>query len=331
MEYQSLGQGKLRVSALCLATRTLSMAGHRNGDEHERNSIFDAFIGAGGNFIDATGNEAAESGDTHSHPIADLIAAEREHLVIASGCRLASHIVGPGGDGSHRKTVLEGLDVRLSELRTDYLDLYWVHNWDYFTPAEEVMRALADVVTAGKVRHVGIATSAGWIVNLANTVADWRGWPHCVAAQAPYNLVLRDAEQDILNVVQTLKVPMIATSPLAGGILAGRASSRFIGQRERMIIAQLEELAGETGYTPAQIALTWLRHRHAGALIPLLNVDNEAQLRECLDYEACSLTQEQMRRLEPNLMRPSLPPSPSWGASPSSANVSQRYSPLLHS
>lgn len=328
MEYQSFGEGRLRVSALCLATRMRDDEGNRHAAQQERRYIFDAFMSAGGNFIDTTGDRAMIHPDNDPHPIADLIAAHRDHLVIASGCRLASHIAGPHGDGSHRKTVLETLNARLSTLRTDYLDLYWIHNWDYFTPVEEVMRALAEARAAGKIRHVGIATSSGWIVNLTNTVADWRGWPPSIAVKAPYNLVLRDIEQDILTVAQAFRIPVIATSPLAGGILAGRPSRSYIGQRERAIIAQLETLANENGCTPAQVALAWLRQHHAGVVIPQLTVDTEEQMQECLGYEACPLTHDQIRRLEPNLSRPSLPPAPSDDI-PSSFNDTSPYSSLF--
>lgn len=328
MEYQSLGESGLQVSAVCLATRKHDSGGNRHAARQERRYIFDAFVSAGGNFIDTTDDEALLSLDHEPHPIADRIAAQRDHLVIASGCRLTSHIAGPRGDGSHRKAVLGTLNAHLSTLRTDYLDLYWIHNWDYFTPVEEVMRALAEARAAGKIRNVGIATSSGWIINLANTVADWRGWPLSIAVKAPYNLVLRDIEQDVLTVAQTFKMPVIATSPLAGGILAGQPSHSYIGQRERAIIAQLETLAGETGCTPVQLALAWLRQRRAGAIIPLLTVDSEAQIRECLDYEACSLTHDQIRRLEPNLSRPSLPPAPSEGIY-SSLNSTSPHSALL--
>lgn len=336
MEYQSLGEGGLRVSALCLATRMFDKWANQSATQHETNRVFDAFIGAGGNFIDAMADEARGTVSDALHPIADLIATEREHLVIASGCRLASHIAGPHGDGSHRKAVQDALDACLSALHTDYLDIYWIHNWDYFTPVEEVMRALATARAVGKIRHVGIATADGWIINLANTVADWRGWPPSIAVKAPYNLVLRDIEREVMTVAQTFKMPVIATSPLAGGLLAGQPPRTFIGQRERTIIAQLETLAGETGCTPAQLALAWLRQRRASSVIPLLTVDNEKQIRECLDYEAYPLTQDQMRRLEPNLLRPSLPPAPSGeisfsvnNASPSS--VLPHSSLLLHS
>lgn len=329
MEYRSLGESGLRVSALCLAAGTRDSAENQRAARQEMAQIFDAFTSAGGNFIDISPDEPEEAPHSSPHPIADLIAAERERFVIASGCRLAPHIAGPRGDGSHRKAVLHSLDAHLSTLRTDYLDLYWIHNWDYFTPAEEVMHALAEAMAAGKIRHVGMATSDGWIINLVNTVADWRGWPACIAVKAPYNLVLRDIEQDVLTVAQTFDIPVIASSPLAGGILAGQPPRSFIGQRERILIAQVKTIAAEIGCTPAQLALAWLRQRGAGAVIPLLTVDTEAQIRECLDYEACSLTQDQLRRLEPNLLRPSLPPSPSGGASSSFTSISPRSSFLL--
>lgn len=331
MEYQPLGEGELQVSALCLATRMFDNSESQSAARQEMSRIFDAFTGAGGNFVDASRDDAMAPPYNYSHPIAEIIASEREHLVIASGCRLASHIAGPRGDGSHRKAIVEALDTCLSALHTDYLDLYWVNNWDYFTPAEEVMRALAGALAAGKIRHVGIATSDGWIINLANTIADLHGWPPSIAVKAPYNVVFRDIEQDVSLVAQTFNMPVIATSPLAGGILAGQPPRSFIGQRERMLIAQLETLAGETGFSPAQLALAWLRQRRAGKVIPLLTVDTEAQMRECLDYEACSLSQDQIRRLEPNLQRPSLPPSPSGGGAPLFNNASTRSSLLLRS
>ena len=331
MEYLPLGESKLHVSELCFATRMRDNAGNQDAARQEIVHIFDAFTGAGGNFIDISRDAPEEVPQSGSHPLADLIAAEREQFVIAAGCQLAPHIAGPRGDGFHRRAVLECLDAHLTALHTDYLDLYWIHNWDYFTPVEEVMRALAEAMAAGKIRHLGIATSDGWIINLANTIADWRGWPPCVAVKAPYNLVLREIEQDLLTAAQTFKMPIIATSPLAGGVLAGQPPRSFIGQRERALIAQLKMVASEIGCTPAQVALAWLRQRRTGVIIPLLTVDTEAQMRECLDYEACSLTQDQMQRLEPNLLRPSLPPLPSGGATPSFSfsNVSPRTTFLL--
>src|SRR5215211_2952645 len=174
MRYKLLGRTGLRVSELCLGAMIF---GDRRGgwgaSRDEAARIVDRFAEAGGNFIDTANYYAAGESE---RIVGELVAAERERSVLSTKYTLSMRPDDPNGGGAHRKSLVQSLEASLRRLGTDYLDLYWVHIWDVFTPVEEVVRGLDDVVRAGKVLYVGISDTPAWIVAQAVTLADLRGW-----------------------------------------------------------------------------------------------------------------------------------------------------------
>jgi aryl-alcohol dehydrogenase-like predicted oxidoreductase len=128
----------------------------------------------------------------------------------------------PTAPGTIGNNLVLSLETSLRRLRTDYIDVYWVHIWDARTPTEETMRALDDAVRAGKVLYVGISDTPAWVVARANTLAEWRGWTPFAGLQVPYSLVKRDIERDLLPMAEAFGMTVAAWSPLAGGVLSGK-------------------------------------------------------------------------------------------------------------
>jgi aryl-alcohol dehydrogenase-like predicted oxidoreductase len=194
-------------------------------------------------------------------------------------------------------------------LATDYLDLYWVHLWDRHTPIEETMRALDDAVRAGKILYVGISDAPAWIVAQANTLAELHGWTPFAALQAPYNLLNRDIERELLPMAEAFGLTVAAWGPLAHGVLSGKftrpqgpqESTRIapgsLGAREHAAARAVQEVAGDVGATPAQVAIAWTRAR-SRAVHPILGARTAEQLQDTLSALDLALTDETLRRLE---------------------------------
>lgn len=177
--------------------------------------------------------------------------------------------------------MVQALDASLKRLGTDYIDLYWLHAWDAFTPVEEVVRTLDDAVSAGKVLHVGISDTPAWLVSQAVTLADLRGWTRFAGLQVPYSLVERAVERDLLLMAQALELAVTTWEPLGGGLLTGRCGTdRELPQDSRIATTQygqrvternlaiadaLNRVAGNRGATPAQVAIAWVRAQQRAA------------------------------------------------------------------
>jgi aryl-alcohol dehydrogenase-like predicted oxidoreductase len=264
--------------------------------------MFDVFAAADGNFIDTANNY---TDGTSEKFIGDFTRADRDHFVIATKYTLSEFASDPNFGGNHRKNMRRSVEGSLRRLETDHIDLLWLHMWDGMTPVEEVMRALDDLVRAGKVLYVGISDTPAWVVSQANTLADLRGWSRFVAYQGEYSLASRAPERDILPMSQAMEMAYLPWGILEGGEITGKYNSpsdepRRSGdtsERIKTIAAELMELAEETGRTPSQIAINWVRQRPFH-MIPILGARSEQQLRDnlgCLDFE---LTAEQLGRLE---------------------------------
>lgn len=181
--------------------------------------MFDAYAEAGGNFID-TANRYTEG--TSERLVGEFVAEDREHFVVATKYSLFMRPEDPNFAGNHRKNMVQSLEVSLRRLGTDYVDLFWVHAWDFTTPIEEVMRGLDDLVRQGKVLYVGISDTPAWIVSRANTLAEMRGWSPFVGLQIRYSLVDRTAERDLLPMARALDLGVTPWSVLAAGVLTGK-------------------------------------------------------------------------------------------------------------
>lgn len=295
MRYKLLGKSGLRVSELCLGTMTFGEDWGWGSSKDESKKIFDAFTEAGGNFID-TANRYTEG--TSEKYLGEFIASDREHLVVATKYTLYSRKDDPNASGNHRKNMVQSLEASLRRLNTDYVDLLWVHAWDFLTPVEEVMRALDDVVRAGKAFYVGISDAPAWVVAQANTMAELRGWTPFVGLQIKYSLIERTAERDLLPMARALDIGVTPWAPLGAGLLTGKfcngarpqgarlEMSPSVNERNLAIADEVVRVAEEIGRTPSQVALNWLRAQ-PGVIIPIVGARTLDQLKEnlgCLDF-----------------------------------------------
>ncbi len=306
MRYQLFGRSGLRVSELALGTMTFGTEWGYGADLETSRAIFDRFAEAGGTFID-TANRYTEG--TSEIYVGDCIAADRDHFVVATKYSLQTRLGDLNAAGNHKKNMMRSIEASLRRLKTDYVDVYWLHAWDFTTPEEEVMRALDDLVRSGKVLHIGVSDTPAWIVAKSNTLAELRGWSQYVGLQIEYSLVRRDAERDLLPMAAAYGMAVTPWSPLGAGVLSGKyltstsvAGARLKPESLRLsasnlaIATEVAAIATELGCTSPQIALAWIRQQQPGA-IPILGVRSVAQLEDnmrCLDV---TLSPAQMERL----------------------------------
>jgi aryl-alcohol dehydrogenase-like predicted oxidoreductase len=262
--------------------------------ENESRRIFDAFAEAGGNFIDTSNNYTDGTSERY---VGACVASERERYVVATKYTLSMRHDDPNGGGNHRKNMVQALEASLRRLNTEYVDLYWLHMWDFMTPIDEVMRGLDDLISAGKVLYIGISDTPAWVVAQGNTLADLRGWARFVALQLPYSLDARDPERDLLPMARAFDLAVTAWGILGGGVLTGKYQSadsepRRYGdsemtERQRRLAGVVRESADELSRSPAQVAINWVR-QGGTELIPILGARTESQIRDnlaALDFE----------------------------------------------
>jgi aryl-alcohol dehydrogenase-like predicted oxidoreductase len=314
MRYTTFGRRSgLRVSEYALGTGNFGTAWQSGTDAVEARAIFGRFAEAGGTFLDTAGMyQAGES----ERILGDLIAADRDHFVVSTkyGASDAErpHVSLTGGG---RKNLVASVEGSLKRLRTDHLDLLWVHFPDGVTPIDEIARGMDDLVRSGKVHHVALSNYPAWQVSAAATLADLRGWAPIVGIQTEYSLVERTADRELLPMAEALGLAVNLWSPLAGGLLTGkyrtggegRATdpSRFVlpestTQRTAVIDAVLE-VAEETGAGAAQVSMAWLRERgtrSAATIVPIVGPRTLTQLDDYLAALDVTLTDEQYARLD---------------------------------
>jgi len=295
MRYKILGRSGLRVSELCLGTMTFGDAWGWGAGQAECRQMFDAYAAAGGNFID-TANRYT---DGQSEAIVgEFIAADRDHFVLATKYTLFDRKGDPNFAGNHRKNLARSVEGSLRRLNTDRIDLLWMHAWDSVTPVEEVMRALDDLVRAGKVMYVGVSDTPAWVVAQANTLAALRGWTPFVGLQIEYSLIQRTPERDLLPMARALDLAVTPWAILGRGILSGKYSQPeppdsgraaewgILHERSMAIAAAVTKAAVSIGCSPAQVAINWLRQR-PGVMVPILGARTPDQLRDnlaCLEH-----------------------------------------------
>src|ERR687887_2452388 len=219
MKYYLLGKSGLRVSEICLGAMTFGEEWGWGASKEECHKIFNSYVDAGGNFID-TANKYTEG--TSEKYIREFIASDRDRFVLATKYTSNTRRADPNAGGNHRKNMIQSLEASLKRLNTDYIDLYWVHAWDPLTPTEEMMRALDDMVRAGKILYIGVSDAPAWIVSQANTLASLKGWTEFTGLQIEYSLIERTSERELLPMASALDVGVTAWSPLGGGVLTGK-------------------------------------------------------------------------------------------------------------
>lgn len=312
MEYKNLGRTGLKVSELCLGTMQYGWTAPRENAA----IVLDAFFDAGGNFIDtadiysrwAPGNP----GGVAEELIGAWLKTKPRHQVI-----VATKVYGPMGDGPNdrglsRKHIIEACEASLRRLQTDYIDLYQTHAWDPSTPLDETLRALDDLVHAGKVRYIGCSNIPAWHLMEALWISDKYNLMRYDSLQPHYNLVHRaEYERELQAVCAKYGLGVIPYSPIAGGLLSGKYRRgvqpkegtrgwnlrHAFTERNFRILDRLEELAKQKGKTILQIALAWVMHQPT-ITSPIVGANTVEQLQEILGAREVKLSAEELELLD---------------------------------
>jgi len=309
MKYRVLGRSGLKVSELCLGTMTFGEDWGFGASREESRKQFDIFAAAGGNFID-TANVYTKG--TSERFVGEFVKSDRDRFVVATKYSIATRFDDINAWGNSRKNLVQSVDASLQRLGLDRIDLYWVHVADFITPADEVMRALDDVVRAGKVVYVGVSDTPAWQVAQANTLAELRGWSRFVGLQIEYSLIERTPERDLLPMAEALGLAVTPWGPIGGGVLSGKYSvgwetpdsKRVAANRHRFsdrnmkIAGEVKAVAQELGRTSAQVAIAWTMGRGVHGTIPIVGARTAAQLGESLGAVDVLFSPEQLHRLD---------------------------------
>jgi aryl-alcohol dehydrogenase-like predicted oxidoreductase len=311
--YRLLGRSGLRVSPLALGTMTFGWGAGRD----EARAIFDAYVGRGGNFVDTANGYADGAAE---EMVGDFARGRREELVLATKYSMPMRPGDPNSGGNSRRSMVRSVEDSLARLGTDYVDLLYLHIWDGATPVEEVLRAMDDLVRAGKVLYVGISDIPAWQVSRMQAIADLRGWAPLVALQVPYNLVERTVERDLIPMAETMGLGVVPWSPLAGGVLtgkyrradlepaAGTGSGQFTRKDQALgngfltgrgldIADVVRGVASELATTPSRVALAWTL-RNPAVVASLVGARTGAQLEDNLGALALELAATHLSTLD---------------------------------
>jgi aryl-alcohol dehydrogenase-like predicted oxidoreductase len=314
MRYSTLGRTGLFVSELCFGAMTFGGKGGiwekiGNTAQQEADRLIGLALDAGINFFD-TADVYAE-GDSE-RILGKALGSRRKDIVLASKVRLRTG-PGPNDVGLSRAHITKSVDESLRRLGTDWLDLYQIHGYDALTPLDETLRALDDIVRAGKVRYIGCSNLAAWQIAKANGLAAMHGWNRFESLQAYYTIAGRDLERELVPVLADQQMGLMVWSPLAGGLLSGKYTREQDGpagsrrttfdfppvDRERAFACvEVMRMIGEAhGVSVARIALAWLlAQKHVTTII--IGAKNEQQLRDNIDATALKLTPEDLGALE---------------------------------
>lgn len=315
MNITFLGRTGLRVSEYALGTMTFGTETGWGADREESRAIFDAYVEAGGNFLD-TAN--AYTGGTAERMVGEFVAEDRDRFIIASKYTISSDKSDPNAGGNQAKSLRRALDASLKRLGTDYVDVYFVHMFDGFTPIEETLRALDDAVRAGKVLYIAFSDFPAWMVARGDVYADLMGLTSPCCIQIEYNLAMREAERELVPMADALGLSVMAWSPLGAGALSGkivrpdpdenyegrvatgavaRNFDKYKAERTNTIVAELIAVADEMGTTPARLAIAWLRAK-SDRTIPIIGARSVRHIRDNLAAADLVVPDDVMARLD---------------------------------
>lgn len=299
MKYQLLGRTGLRVSEVCLGAMTFGTEWGAGADKAVSRRLFDTFADAGGNFVDTAVNYTEGTSETW---LGEFLDGRRDQFVVATKYTGTQRDQSdPNQGGNSRKNLRHSLERSLRRMKTDYVDLYYVHVWDNLTPVDEILSTVDALVREGKIRYAGISDTPAWIVAEGNTLAELRGWEKWAALQLPYSLAGRDAERSELLAAQRWDMSVLAWGVLDGGHLSGKYGKGQIGRRgtetissaKQAVIEAVETLAAALGRTPSQVAVNWVRQQPLARIIPLIGARTLDQLTDNLAALEWSLTADQ--------------------------------------
>jgi aryl-alcohol dehydrogenase-like predicted oxidoreductase len=308
LRYRLLGTSGLRVSELCLGTMSFGQQWGFGADEATSHQVMDTYRAAGGNFLD-TANKY-HGGETEEI-VGRWLEGKRHEMVVATKYTLAMDHADINTGGNHRKNMIRSVEDSLRRLKTDYIDLYWVHAWDEHTPFEETMRGLDDLVRAGKVLYVGVSDFPAWAVSTCNVLAELKNLTPFVGLQIEYSLLERTVERELLPMADHFGLSVVGWGPLSAGVLTGKYTrggepdtlrKGANEARGRLSAASLavakvvDEVADELGASSAQVALAWVRaqgYRH----IPIVGSRKVAQIQDAIGSVGVELGETHLAKL----------------------------------
>jgi aryl-alcohol dehydrogenase-like predicted oxidoreductase len=313
-DFRTLGRSGLVVSPLALGTMTFGTARWGSADEVSQ-AIFNTYVEAGGNFLDTADVYA---GGRSEELLGGYVAERglRDNVVLATKFGFSAQAGNPNASGNGRKNIYRALEGSLRRLKTDYVDLYWLHVWDMVTPVEEVLQTLGDLVRAGKIRYFGFSDMPAWYTAKAATLAAAHGVPGPIAMQLAYSLVERNIEREHVPAARECGLALAPWSPLAAGFLAGkyqRAEAGATGEgrlsgpnpfgntlftdRNWRILDALRPVAAQLDRPLAQVALAWVLAQ-PGVSAPIVGASRVAQMHDSLAALDIRFTPAQLRALD---------------------------------
>ena len=309
--FYTLGGSGLRITRLALGTMTFGDGSAWTNDEATSRAQFDRYLEAGGNLIDTADVYTAGVSETQVGKFVKE-SGVRDQVVIATKFTHNRQTGNPNAVGNGRKNMMRAVEASLRRLQTDYIDLYQLHLWDQVTRPEEVLRGFDDLVSSGKVRHIGLSDIPAWYASRMQTVAELQGKEQLCSLQMEYSLIERNIEHEFVRLGTDYHMGILAWSPLASGLLTGKydkdgvegrlnsaAGSIFDKRTERAnaVIAEVRRVADELGQSMPQIAINWVANRPGVASV-ILGATKVAQLDDTLKALEFSIPEELMTRLE---------------------------------
>lgn len=315
--YRLLGRSGLRVSPLCLGTMTFGVgAGGWGSTDEEAARMLDIYADRGGNFVDTADFYGQMGGSERL--LGQIVGERREKLVISTKYSITTSPGDPNAAGNSRRNMVRSVEASLKRMNTDWIDLLYLHMWDFRTPVDEILRAFDDLVRSGKVLYIGLSDTPAWQASRMQAIAELRGWTQFCALQIQHNLIERTVERELIPMAREMGLGVCPWSPLGGGVLTGKYSSadldapsgEMMGSRkainmatgrlseQNLAIAQVTaDVAKDIGCTPAQVALAWLL-AHPDVDSPVLGARTPAQLEDNLGALDVALSDEHLARLE---------------------------------
>lgn len=309
LRYKLLGRSGLRVSEICLGTMSFGDQWGFGADQATSHQVLDAYAEGGGNFLD-TANKY--HGGQTEEICGKWLEGKRHRMVVATKYTLAMDHSDPNTAGNHRKNLVRSVEESLRRLRTDYIDLLWVHAWDHLTPWQETMRALDDVVRAGKVLAIGVSDTPAWVVSASNAHAELRGWSQYVGLQVEYSLLQRAPERDLIPMARHFGMSVTGWAPLAAGVLTGKytrggdidslrqqgnAARGRTGDPALAVARAVDAVADELGASSSQVAVAWVMAQ-GYEQIPIVGARKVSQIQDTLGAAALTLSADHLAQLD---------------------------------
>ncbi|QDK33972.1 MULTISPECIES: aldo/keto reductase [Sphingomonadaceae] len=315
--YRLLGRSGLRVSPLCLGTMTFGVGpGAWGSSDEEAARMIDIYADRGGNFVDTADFYGQMGGSERL--LGQILGNRRERLVISTKYSLSTSPGDPNAAGNSRRNMVRSVEASLTRMQTEWIDLLYLHMWDFRTPVDEILRAFDDLVRSGKVLYIGLSDTPAWQASRMQAIAELRGWTPFCALQIQHNLIERTVERELIPMAREMGLGVCPWSPLGGGVLTGKygdadlaapadaamtsrkainlATGR-LSERTLAVAAATADVAREIGCTAAQVALAWLL-AHPDVAAPVLGARTPAQLEDNLGALEVTLPAEHLARLD---------------------------------